>query len=403
MRYIIIGNGAAGMAAAEAIRDRDEAREIAIYTDEDRFHYSRPRIIEYLGGAIDADKLTIRSGDYYQRRRIILVKPAVVEAIDPLGRTISLRGGGTDSFDRLIIASGASSFLPSVEGADQDCVFTLRTIGDAEAILARCAGKKRAAIVGGGLLGIETAASLSRLGMTTTVVEMFNRLLPRQLDAEGGGILQSMLEAKGIRFLLGKVTAGISPAVSGVADNGDARDGAADNSAALRFDDGSSLEADIVVFSAGIRSNMELARKAGIVCDKGIVVDDYMETNIPGIYAAGDAAQSGGRVYGLWLPAKEQGSFAGRNATGDRAAYPGSVVSSTLKVSGVELASIGAIEAGEGVAVTTRLGAEGYRRLFVKDGRLAGAILLGEVSASRRLQKLLASGEIIADPAALLG
>jgi nitrite reductase (NADH) large subunit len=398
MRYIIIGNGAAGMAAAEAIRDRDEAAEIVIYTDEDRFHYSRPRIIEYLGGAIDADKLTIRSGDYYERRRIDLVKPAVVEAIDPLGRRISLRGGGTDSFDRLVIASGASSFLPPIEGADLDCVFTLRTIGDAKTILARCAGKKRAAIVGGGLLGIETAASLSRLGMTTTVVEMFNRLLPRQLDAEGGGILQSMLEAKGLRFLLGKTTAGISPIVSS-----GAIPGVAGNGATLRFDDGSSLEADIVVFSAGIRSNMELARKAGIVCDKGIVVNDYMETNIPGIYAAGDAAQSGGRVYGLWLPAKEQGSFAGRNAAGDRAAYPGSVVSSTLKVSGIELASIGSIEAGEGVAVTTRLGAEGYRRLFVKDGRLAGAILLGEISASRRLQKLLASGEIIADPAALLG
>jgi nitrite reductase (NADH) large subunit len=127
-----------------------------------------------------------------------------------------------------------------------------------------------------------------------------------------------------------------------------------------------------------------------------------METNIPGIYAAGDAAQSGGRVYGLWLPAKEQGSFAGRNAAGDRAAYPGSIVSSTLKVSSIELASIGSIEAGEGVTVTTRRGAETFRRLFVKDGRLAGAILLGDVSASRSLQKLLASGEAIAAPEALL-
>jgi nitrite reductase (NADH) large subunit len=392
MRYIIIGNGAAGMAAAEAIRDRDAAGEIIIYTDEDRFHYSRPRIVEYLGGTLSADQLTIRNGDYYERKRINLVKPAVVEAIDPSGRKISLRGGDTDSFDRLVIASGASSFLPPIEGADLESVFTLRTIDDAEAILARCAGKKRAAIVGGGLLGIETAASLSKQGMATTVVEIFHRLLPRQLDAEGGAILQSMLEAKGIRFILGKATAGISPAASGVDGDGDR----------LRFGDGSTLEIDIVVFSAGIRPNIELARKAGILCDKGVVVDEHMETSVPGIYAAGDVAQSGGRVYGLWLPSREQGICAGKNAAGECTTYPGSLVSSTLKVSGIELASIGSIEAGEGGAVTTRRGAGSFKRLFMKDGHLVGAILLGDVSASRSLQKLLASGEILTDPEALL-
>ncbi|MCX7027439.1 MAG: FAD-dependent oxidoreductase [Spirochaetes bacterium] len=305
---------------------------------------------------------------------------------------MSLRGGGSDSFDRLVIASGASSFLPPVEGAHLDGVFTLRTIGEAETILARCRGRKRAAIVGGGLLGIETAASLSRFGMKSTIAEISDRLLPRQLDAEGAAILTSMLEAGGLSFILGMTTTGISPVGYSAVGEG----------FLLRFGDGSTLEADIVIFSAGIRPNIELARKAGIACDKGILVDEYMETNLPGIFAAGDAAQAGGRVYGLWLPAKEQGGFAGRNAAGEKAAYPGSLVSSTLKVNGIELASMGSIESGEGISVTTRRGEGSFKRLFLKDGRLAGAILLGDAAAFQPLQKLLKSGAAIADPESLL-
>lgn len=387
MKYIILGNGAAGMAAAEAVRDRDGNGEIVIYTDEDRFHYSRPRIIEYLGGSIDAEKLTIRKEDYYERKKMKLVKPAVVEAIDTAGKKLSFRDGSRDSFDRLIIATGASSFLPPVDGCDLDCVFTLRTIDDAERILASCGNGRRAAIVGGGLLGIETAAALSKRGLKTTVVEVFDRLLPRQLDDEGGAMLQSMLGAKGLRFLLGKRTSAIR------------RRG---EEAELLFDDGSSLQADIVVFSAGIRPNVGVARGAGLACDRGILVDGRMETNVPGIFAAGDAAQFNGVVYGLWPAAKEQGGFAGRNAAGANEVYRGSLVSATLKVSGIELASIGSIEAGDGVSVTTRLGEGRFRRLFVKDGRLSGAILIGDISAFLPLQKLLKSGELIGDPGALL-
>ena len=386
MKYIIIGNGAAGMAAAESIRERDTEGEIVIYSSEDRYHYSRPRIIEYLSGSLSDEKLTIRGKEFYEKKNIRLVKPARIEVIDSVGRTLSLRGGEVESFDRLIIASGASSFRPPVEGSGLDSVFTLRTIDDADRILARCAGRKQAVVLGGGLLGIETAASLTKLGMKTTVVEMFDRLLPRQLDAEGAAVLQSMLEKKGLSFLLGKQAATIRK-------NGEAT--------TLAFRDGATIEADIVVFSAGIVSNTELARGAGIVCDRGIVVDEHMETNVPGIFAAGDAAQFQGRVYGLWPPAKEQGGFAGRNAAGEVAPYSGSLVSVKLKVSGIELVSLGSIEACEGVSIVTKRGDDSFKRLFLKDGRLVGAILIGDASAFLGLQKLLKSGEIVGEPGSL--
>ncbi len=387
MKYIIIGNGAAGMGAAEAIRARDTEGELTIYTDENRFHYSRPRIIEYLGGGIDASKLTIRGEDFYTKLNIRLMRDTPVESIDPVNHRIVLRDGGTDRFDRLVIASGASAFLPPVEGVGLDCVFTLRTIDDAERILAHEAGKGRVVVIGGGLLGLETAASLVKRGRKVTVVEVFDRLLPRQLDVDAAAMLQSSLEAMRMTFRLGKRTAAIREAGT---------------SAEVLFEDGSSISADIVVFSAGIKSNASIAIEAGIACERGILVDERMETNFAGIFAAGDVAQFRGTVYGLWMASREQGLVAGANAAGAAMTYPGSQISARLKVSGIELVSLGSIETGEAVKVFTRRDGGSFKRLFAKDGRLVGAILIGDVSAFPSLQKRIKSGEPIGDPESLL-
>jgi len=387
VKYIIIGNGAAGMAAAEAVRARDTEGEVTIYTDENRFHYSRPRIIEYLGGGLEASKLTIRGEDFYTKLNIKLMRDTPVESIDPVGRGIILRDGGQDRFDRLVIASGASSFLPPIEGIELGCVFSLRTIDDADKILGHGAGKGRVVVIGGGLLGLETAASLVKRGRKVTVIEVFDRLLPRQLDIDAAAMLQSSLEAMGMTFHLGKRTAAIR-------ENGD--------SAEVLFEDGSSIPADVVVFSAGIRSNLSVARDAGIACERGILVDERMETSLPGVFAAGDVAQFRGAVYGLWLASREQGLVAGANAAGGNVVYTGSQISARLKVSGIELVSLGSIETGEGVTVFTRRNEGSFKRLFVKDGSLVGAILIGDVSAFLPLQKLMKLGEPIGDPESLL-
>lgn len=385
MKYIIVGNGVAGMAAAEAIRERDAAGEIDIYTEEEYYHYSRPRIIEYLGGRATPEKIVIRGPEYYKKLNIRLLRGTRVESIDAVARTITTRAG-SDSFDRLVLASGATSFLPPVEGCGGDHVFTLRTIADADHILARSAPGKRAVVIGGGLLGIETATSLAKRGLSVSVVEVFDRLLPRQLDADGATLLRGMLERQGLSFLLPKKTAAIQKAGEGVN---------------VLFDDGSSASADLVIFSAGVRSDARLAVAAGIACDRGILVDGHMATNVPGVYAAGDVAQFNGVVYGLWPAAKEQGNFAGRNAAGEPALYQGSQLSAKLKVSGIDLASLGTIGAGEGVTMATRRGEGSFKRLFLAEGRLVGAILIGDTSSFTALQRLIASGEPIADPEAL--
>lgn len=387
MKYIIIGNGAAGMGAAEAIRARDAEGDLTIYTDENRFHYSRPRIIEYLGGGVEVSKLTIRGEDFYTKLNIKLMRDTPVESIDPASHRLVLRGGGVDRFDRLVIASGASAFLPPVEGVGLGCVFTLRTIDDAEKILAHEAGKGRVVVIGGGLLGLETAASLVKRGRKVTVVEVFDRLLPRQLDVDAAAMLQSSLEAMGMAFQLGKRTAAIREA-------GDAVE--------VLFEDGSSIPSDLVVFSAGIRSNLTAARGAGIACERGILVDERLETSSPGIFAAGDVAQFRGTVYGLWLASREQGLVAGANAAGAAMTYLGSQISARLKVSGIELVSLGSIETGEAVKAFTYRDEKSFRRLFAKDDRLVGAILIGDVSAFQPLQKLIKSGEPISDPESLL-
>lgn len=385
MKYIIVGNGVAGMAAAEAIRERDAAGQINIYTEENYYHYSRPRVIEYLGGSATSEKIVIRGPEYYKKLDIQLFRGTTVESIDPAARSIATKGG-TDSFDKLILASGATSFLPPVEGCRAGCVFTLRTIADADRILARCAPGKRALVIGGGLLGIETAASLAKRGLSVSVVEVFDRLLPRQLDADGAALLRAMLEKQGLSFLLPKKTAAIRQSGEG---------------AEVHFDDGSEVGADLVIFSAGVRSDTRLAAAAGIACDRGILVDANMATNLPGIYAAGDAAQFNGVVYGLWPSAKEQGSFAGRNAAGEPALYQGSQVSAKLKVGGIELASLGAIGEGPGIGVVTKRGENSFKRLFLSGGKLSGAILIGDTSQFAALQKLIKTGEPIPDPEAL--
>jgi nitrite reductase (NADH) large subunit len=385
MKYIIVGNGVAGMAAAEAIRERDASAVIHIYSEENYFHYSRPRVIEYLGGLAAPEKIIIRGPEYYTKLNFQILLGTTVESIDPARQWITTKAG-VDSYDKLILASGANSFLPPVEGCRSDRVFTLRTITDAERILACCAPGKRAVVIGGGLLGIETAASLARRGLSVSVVEFFDRLLPRQLDAEAAALLRAMLERQGLSFLLPKRTAAIRPSGEGVD---------------VLFDDGTSVGADLVIFSAGVRSDTRLAAAAGIACDRGILVNELMETSAPGIYAAGDAAQFNGVVYGLWPAAKEQGSFAGRNASGESAPYRGSQISAKLKVSGIELASLGAIGEGPGITVATRRAEKGFKRLFLSGGKLVGAILIGDTSSFAALQKLLKSGEPIADLEAL--
>jgi nitrite reductase (NADH) large subunit len=388
MKILIIGNGIAGVSAAEAIRKNDKTSSITILNSERYYHYSRPRVIEFLSGRIPLEKITIKDVDFYEKNNIRLVMLVHVNKIDTAAKKVMLDGGIEETYDKLLIAAGASSFLPPVEGSQNEGVFTLRTIDDAKAIMEFAKGKSSAVLIGGGLLGIEAANSLTVQGLQVTIVEFFDRLLPRQLDRDGAAILQSMLEAKGMKFMLPKQAASVEKATSGLKVN---------------FKDNTSVTGGLVLFSAGIRSNLKIAEGSGIAADKGIKVNDRMETNVPDVYAAGDIAEHNGTVYGIWPAAREQGAAAGLNIIGEKTDYKGSVLSTKLKVAGIDLGSLGSIEEGPGVQVYTVKEPGVFKRVFIKDGKVAGAILLGDSEEYGRLQEAMRNNEAIKDPQGLIG
>jgi nitrite reductase (NADH) large subunit len=376
MKIIIIGNGIAGVSAAEAIRSRDKNSEIVMYSDEKYYHYSRPRVIEYLSGKVNVDRIIIKKEDFYYTNNIKLNLNSIILKIDTQNKKIILSGPVEDNFDKLIIAAGAYSFLPPVEGANKEGVFTLRTIDDADRIIEFSKNKKTAVVIGGGLLGIEAAMSLKILGLDVTVVEVFDRLLPRQLDKDAANILQKLLEDKGLKFLLPKQTISIEKI---------------NNKLKINFKDNTSIESDIVLFSAGIRCNLNFLNGSGIEIDKGVKVNEYLQTNIPDIYAAGDIAEYKGIIYGIWPAAKEQGTIAGLNAIGEKMQYNGSVLSTKLKVAGIDLASTGSIEPGPGIDIQTEHDKGVFKRFFIKDKKLIGAILIGDTSQYQKLQDIIKS------------
>lgn len=372
MKVVIIGNGAAGIAAAEAARKADASSEITIITDEKYPHYSRPRVIEYLAGKADTAAITIKKTDWYEKNKITLTTARVMQLNTGARQAIS--DSGAIGYDKLIIAAGASSSVPPFDGAGNEGVFTLRTIEDADRIKSAAKNTKNAVAIGAGLLGIEAAYALCSLGIEVTVVEFFDRLLPRQLDGEAAAILKTMLEQKGMKFLLPKKTKKISKETDGLK---------------VDFDDGSSVSGGFIMISAGIKPNIAIYKDAGIECDRAIKVNAFMETNVKDVFACGDCAQFNGINYGIWPAAKEQGTAAGTNAAGGRVEYKGTLMSTKLKAAGIELASMGKIEKEEGTQEKVFRDGANFKKLFIKDGKLAGAILIGDTKEFGKLQGMV--------------
>lgn len=378
MNYTIIGNGVAGTEAAKTIRKRDPQAEIMIITQDHYPFYSRPRLPELLAKEVSVEEIYVYNIGWYHKNQIQLFLNGTVKNIDPKNRKITLTDKSTFAYDKLLLDTGSSSSLPPIEGISAaEGVFTLRTIQDVLTITERSARAKTVTLIGGGLLGLEAGNGLRKLGLTVTVVEFFDRLLPRQLDAEGSVILQKQLEAFGLKFFLGAQSKSIK-------DTGSVK--------ILELKDGKLIESDFVLVSAGIKPNISLAQAAGISVNKGVVVNDLMETNIPGVYAAGDVAEHKGRIYGIWPAAQRQGVVAGTNMSGGNEPYPGTVPSTSLKIAGIHLTSMGDITAEDKSVEQIKAKNPGkniYKKLFVKEGRIQGAIFLGDTKNVREIGQLI--------------
>jgi nitrite reductase (NADH) large subunit len=374
--YIIIGNGAAGNAAAETIRKYDKAGQIQIFTREPYPFYYIPALPDYLAGERPLERLIIHPEKWYQDQGIELRLGAEIERLDAAQKLVFTRDGASFGYDKLLLATGGVSFVPPIKGADSAGVFTLRTLADADAIRAQAAKSKKLVLIGGGLLGLEAGNGLRKLGLEVAVVEFFPRLLPRQMDIPGAALLQRQMEDMGFRFYLGETTKEIARQDGGLL---------------VQLESGQALGGDLVLISAGTRPALALPKALGLEVDKAVKVDDAMKTSLDDIYAAGDLVEHRGRYYGLWTAAMEQGRVAGAAMTGRDVRYAGTVPSNILKVVGIDLLSIGEIDAeGKLESIVHQDEArKTYRKLVLKDNVIIGAILLGDLSGSAEIQKAI--------------
>lgn len=363
---VIVGNGMAAARLVDELAKTALGRyAVAVIGDEPRLAYNRVLLSSVLAGETGSHEIELRPADWWRHRGVTVRYGYRVTEIDTGRRELKIEGEESMEYSKLVLATGSTPLRLNVPGADLAGVHTFRDTRDVDLLLTLAAAKKRVVVVGGGLLGLEAAYGLAKAGAPVMLLHLMDRLMERQLDLPAADLLKTLVERKGIRILLNASTARI---------HGDG------HVEAVELADGSRIEADAVIFAAGIRPNVALARDAGIAVNRGIVVNDEMQTASPDIYALGECAEHRGTCYGLVEPAYEQARVLARHLAGRPAAYQGSVVSTNLKVSGVSVFSAGDFMGGEGseslVLTDRRRGT--YKKLVIADGRLTGAVLIGD-------------------------
>jgi nitrite reductase (NADH) large subunit len=381
---VVVGNG---MAAARLVDELTKAAQgryaIAVIGEEPRLAYNRVLLSSVLAGETASHDIELKPAKWWRDRGVTLKYGCVATEIDLGRREIKIANDESIAFSRLVLATGSTPLRLNVPGADLAGVHTFRDSRDVDLLLALAAQKKRVVVVGGGLLGLEAAYGLARGGASVTLIHLMDRLMERQLDAPAAALLKSLVERKGIEVLLNANTARL---------HGETRvDG-------IELVDGRRIDTDAVIFAAGIRPNIVLAKDAGIAVNRGIVVDDHLQSAAPGIFALGECAEHRGICYGLVEPAYEQGRVLAQHLAGGAAAYAGSVVATNLKVSGVSVFSAGDFLGADGAEtiVLNDVMHGTYKKLVVSDGRLVGAVLVGDVGDALWYLELIRSREPIA-------
>jgi nitrite reductase (NADH) large subunit len=382
---IVIGNGMAGCRAVEEIlaRDPDKYR-ITIFGAEPRVNYNRIMLSPLLAGEKSFEDIVINGQEWYADNGIALVAGDPVVAIDRAAQTVTGRSGRTEHYDRLILATGSDPFIIPVPGKDLPGVITFRDMDDVGKMLEAANRGGDAVVIGGGLLGLEAAHGLSLRGMKVTVIHLMPTLMERQLDEAAGWLLKDALEKRGQTILTQADTGEIygNGKVEGV-----------------RLKDGREIPCSIVVMAVGIRPSTGLAKAVGLEVNRGILVDDHMLTSDPAVLAVGECVEHGGMVYGLVAPLWDMCRSLADCLTGNPSGYTGSVTSTKLKVSGIDVFSAGDFSGGEGCEdIVLRDATRGvYKRVIVKEDRVIGAVLYGDTADGNWYFDLLRKGEDIAD------
>ncbi len=377
---VIIGNGMAAARLVEEVSRRALGRyAVAVIGEEPRLAYNRVLLSSVLAGEAHSQEIELKPASWWREHGVTLQYGCAAVAVDLERKIVSLENGRTVPFSKLAFATGSRALRLNIPGAELREVHTFRDSRDVDELKRLAAERKRVVVIGGGLLGLEAAYGLAKAGAAVVVAHVMDRLMERQLDAPAADLLKQLIEGKGVEVLLDANTTRIlgDGAVRGIELAG-----------------GRSIEADAVVFAAGIRPNIELARAAGVPTDRGVIVDDHMETNVEGVFALGECAQHRGVCYGLVEPAYEQARALAAHLAGQDGQYAGSVVSTNLKVSGVNVFSAGDFLGREGseAIVWSDASMGMYKKLVIAGDRLVGAVLVGDTTAALWYLELMRSG-----------
>jgi len=364
MKYVIIGNSAAAIGAIEGIRSVDKTGEIVIISNEKYHTYSRPLISYWLEGKVTEEKMLYRKESFYDDNNCKTMFGKTATKIDAKAKTVEMADGEKVSYDKLCIATGSKPFVPPMNGLDSvKSKFTFMSLDEAKAVKSAVAADSRVLIIGAGLIGLKAAEALHKVGCSLTVVDLADRVLPSILDNEGSAIMQKHIESKGVRFILG---------TSVDTFNG--------NTATLKT--GESIEFDTLIIAVGVRPNTELVKEAGGEVIKGISTDTKQLTTLPDVYAAGDCTESydittgSVKILALLPNAYMQGEVAGINMAGGKAEYKNAIPMNAIGFFGLHIITAGCYAGDKDYVVSDQ---NSYKRLVVKDGKLIGYILIGDV------------------------
>ena len=381
---VIVGNGMAAARLVDELAKTALGRyAIAVIGDEPRLAYNRVLLSSVLAGETASHEIELRPASWWRDRGVTLKYGCVATEIDAGRRELKIAGEESVAFSKLVLATGSTPLRLNVPGADLVGVHTFRDSRDVDLLLTLAAQKKRVVVVGGGLLGLEAAHGLAKAGAPVTLIHLMDRLMERQLDAPAADLLKTLVERKGVKVLLNANTAGLDGErfVEGV-----------------ELTDGRRIDADAVIFAAGIRPNVALAKDAGISVNRGVIVDDHLQTGMADIFALGECAEHRGICYGLVEPAYEQARVLAQHLAGGSASYSGSVVATNLKVSGVAVFSAGDFIAADGAEtiVLNEVRRGIYKKLVIANGRLTGAVLVGDTADALWYLELIRTREPIA-------
>ncbi|WP_242971872.1 FAD-dependent oxidoreductase [Haloimpatiens massiliensis] len=368
---LIIGNGIAGISAAKSIRQRNKNCKVTIISDEKYITYYRPQLTGLIGNSIENDKLYLYDEQWYKDNNINLKLNTKVNSINTESHSLTLESGEDLTYDKLILANGSSSFIPPIPGNDKKGTFTLRNLKDLMDIknYIKMNSCKKVSIIGGGLLGLEAAESFQKQGLKVNILERSPRLLTRQLDDKGSKLFEYIVESSGINVL----------------KNANAEEVLGDtNVTGLKLSSGKILDTDLVLFSVGITPNINLFKNTTLEMNRGVVVNDQMKTNIKDMYACGDIAELNGLVFGTWTSAEQMGTTAGANCLGDNLIFKNFVSSTMLQALNTTVFSCGNVTEDETVStvVLNNSISKIYKKLFFKDEKIVGCILIGDSSKS---------------------